>query len=56
MTFGTGENCTKILNCASSLNVPVKIVASTLNSSEYQRSKDMPFEDSRLMFLPIKST
>ena len=54
MTFGPGSNSLKILNTASSQNVPVKIVASTLNDSEYQRSQEIAFEDSRIALLPTK--
>ena len=56
MTFGSGNNSTTILNCASAKNISAKIVTSTSNFSDHQISKDEALLDSRLQPLPMIST
>jgi len=56
MTFGSGNNSTTILNCASAKNISAKIVTSALNFSDHQISKDEALRDSRLQPLPMIST
>jgi len=54
-TFGSGNNSTTILNCASAKNISAKIVTSALNFCDHQISKDEALRDSRLQPLPMIS-